>query len=185
MTQPIPRIRRAEPSSPKNRPQRLNVSRWAAAAPALLTLIIVLLLGIAGWAQRPDTIEARYRRDAETDMAAKDFATARICYERLLQHSPTDPSLLLGLAKSLQGLGQPSDAIQILQRIAPAEAPGYSPAQVYVAEQILSASTDARSLQLAETHARRALEADPRNDEARLLLERIYANTGRSPGSVR
>ena len=146
--------------------------------------MIVLLLGIAGWAQRSDAIETRYQHDAEVAMNASDFGTARVCYERLLQRSPNDTALLFGLAKSLQGLGQPTDAIQLLNRLAPVDAPGYAPAQLFVAEQILNASTDSKSLKLAETHARRAVEADPASHEARALLDRIYANTGRLPVSA-
>lgn len=181
MTQPASRIRRAPASSSGARRPTVPFPRWAAALPALLTIVVVLLLGIAAWAQRSDAIETRYQHDAEAAISASDFGTARVCYERLLQRSPSDPALLLGLAKSLQGLGQPTDAIQLLNRLAPIDASGYAPAQLFVAQQILSASTDSKSLKLAETHARRAVEADPANGEARSLLDRIYANTGRSP----
>jgi Flp pilus assembly protein TadD len=181
MTQPVSRIRRAQTSSPRGPRPRLRVPQWAAATPALLTIVIVLLLGIAGSAQRSDVIEARYERDAKAAITASNFGTARVCYERLLQRSPNDPALLLGLARSLQGLGQSADAIQMLNRLAPADAPGYAPAQLFMAEQILNAATDSKSLKLAETHARRAVEADPGNSEARSLLDRIYANTGRAP----
>lgn len=184
MTQPVSRIRRAPaPSSGASRAP-IRMARWAAAIPALVTIGMVLLLGIAVWAQRPDAIATRYQRNAENAINASYFGTARVCYERLLQRSPNDPALLLGLAKSLQGLGQPADAIQLLQRLAPVDAPGYAPAQVFVAEQILYASTDPKSLKLAETHTRHALEADPSCGEARSLLDRIYANTGRLPPSI-
>lgn len=184
MTRPASRIRRAQ-SPARGAPRAGNrLPRWAAAGPALLTIVIVLLLCIAAWAQRSDAIEARYQRDAEAAIRVNNFGVARVCYERLLQRSPNDPALLLGLAKTLQGLGQTTDAVQLLGRLAPVDAPGYAPAQLFVAEQILYASTDSKSLKLAETHARRAVEADPANEEARSLLNRIYANTGRSPDSV-
>lgn len=181
MTQPVSRIRRAQTPSAGASPGLHRMPRWFAAAPALATIVMVLLFGIAGWAQRSDAIAARYQRDAEAALNARDFDTARVCCERLLQRAPNDPALLLGLAKSLQGIGQTTDASQLLERLAPANAPGYGPAQLFVAEQILYASTDSRSVQLAETHARRALEADPASSEARSLLDRIYANTGRLP----
>jgi cytochrome c-type biogenesis protein CcmH/NrfG len=135
-------------------------------------------------AQRPDRLDARYRQDAGSAMASGDFRTARVCYERLLQHSPADAPLLFGLARSLQGLDQNAEAMQLLGRLAPIDGPGYAPAHVLLAEQILSASTDDKSVRLAEDHLRRALQLDPANSDARSLLARIYANTGRSPQSI-
>lgn len=180
MTRPTSRIRRtSEPAAGAGR-RRLRVPRWATAMPALAMIVVMLLLGVAGWSQRPDRIEARYRQTADAAMAAEDFRTARVCYERLLQASPTDKPLLLGLARSLLGLGQSAEAAQLLQGLAPADAPGYAPAHVLLAEQLLNASTDPQTLQLAEAHLHRALEADPHNVDARALLARIYANTGRS-----
>lgn len=181
MTQPASRIRRAQTPSAGAPLTLHHPPRWFAAVPALVTIALVLLFGIAVWAQRSDATDARYQRDAETAMNARNFDTARVCYERLLQREPDDPALLLGLAKSLQGIGQTTDALQLLQRLAPADSPGYAPAQVFVTEQILYTSTDPQSLKLAEAHARRAVEKDPNNSEARSLLDRIYANTGRSP----
>jgi tetratricopeptide (TPR) repeat protein len=181
MTQPVSRIRRAESAIESSAPRApFRLPRWAAAAPAIVTIGIALLVGIAAWAQRPEAIRAAYQRDAEVALSAADFKTARVCYERLLQASPDDPALLLGLAKALQGMGQLTDTIQLLGRLAPADAPGYAPAQLFVAQQIIDSSPDPKSLQLSETHLRRALQADPRNVEARSLLNRIYANSGRS-----
>ena len=182
MTQPAPRIRRApQPAPDGTQPRkRLRVLHWAAALPALAMIVVMLLLGVASSAQRPERIEARYRQDAESSLASGDFRTARVCYERLLQSSPTDKTLLLGLGRCLLGLGQTTEAMQLLQRLAPIDAPGYAPAHVLLAEQILSAATDPKAVQLAETHLKRALEADPRDPAAHDLLARLYANTGRS-----
>lgn len=182
MTRPASRIRRtADPSlaAPRN---RFRFPRWAAATPALLTMAIVLLLAIAALAQRSDSIDAGYQQNAQAALESGDFETARICYERLLQHSPNDPALLFGLAKTLLQLGHPGDAIHIdaihiIQRLAPADAAGYAPAQVIVAEQILAGANDPASLQLAQKHVERALESDPNNGHALLLLNRLSAAT--------
>lgn len=177
MTQPASRIRRA-PSDPPGKPRsRFAISRWAPAAPALLMMVVVVLIGIAAWAQRPDVIDAQYRHDADTAVQSRDFETAHICYQRLLQRSPNDPALLFGLAKCLAELEHPADAAQIIRRLAPADSAGYAPAQVLVAEQILSGPADAKALQLARAHVQRALESDPNNGEALLLLNQIYAKT--------
>jgi tetratricopeptide (TPR) repeat protein len=177
MTQPTSRIRRAADPSPGAPRRRFQFPRWAAAAPALLTMAVVLVLAIAALAQRSDSTDAGYQQDAQAAMESGDFETARVCYERLLQHSPTDPALLFGLAKTLLQLGHPADAIHLIQRLAPTDAAGYAPAQVVIAEQILSNDSDPNSLQLAQKHVERALESDPNNGQALLLLNRLSAKT--------
>ena len=176
MTRPASRIRRAQDVAPSTPRSRFRLSRWAAAAPALLMIALVMLVGIAAWGQRSDAIDASYQHDAQAAMDAGDFKTARICYERLLQHSPNDPAVLFGLARSLAGLGHPADAMQIIQRLAPTDAAGYAPAQVVVAEQILAGPHDANSLHLAQKHLERALQSDPNNAQALLLLNRLSAD---------
>lgn len=184
MTQPSPRIRRASDPVPGVARPRPRMPRWAAAVPSLATILIVGLLGAASLAQRPSQLDARYRQEAESAITSGDFRTARVCYERLLQRSSADPSLLFGLARSLQGLDQKAQAAQLLKELAPSDGAGYAPAHVLVAEQILSASTDEKSVQLAEAHLRHALQIDPENADARNLLGQIYANTGRSSQSI-
>ena len=184
MTQPSSRIRRASAPAPGVARRGPRMPYWAPTIPSLATILAVLLLGAAGLAQRPSTLEARYRRDADAAIASGDFRTARVCYERLLQRSPTDARLLFGLARSLQGLDQKAEAAQIVNRLAPLEGGGLAPAHVLLAQQLLDASTDDKSVKLAELHLRRALQIDPANADARELLTRIYANTGRSSQSI-
>jgi tetratricopeptide (TPR) repeat protein len=180
MTQPAsPRVRRT-PSPTASNALRGRVLRWAAVAPSLLAIVACLLVAAAAMSQRADQTNLRYRQAANAALAAEDFRTARVCYERLLQSSPKDDALLFGLARSLKGLGQAVESSEILQRLAPLNgSSGYAPAHLLLAQQILFGRHDATSLAAAEAHLRRVLESDPTNPDARSLLTSLYANTGR------
>jgi thioredoxin-like negative regulator of GroEL len=163
MTRPSPRIRRAaEPASKA----RSTLLKWAAPAPALLTMLGVVLFAVTLLLQQSSRIEARYRELAANSIESGDYTTSRLCYERLLQTHPNDPPLLYGLARSLDGLHQPSESFVILQSIAPPDTAGYPPAHLMQAEMLLASKHTDQTIALAEKHLRRVLDADPGNVEA-------------------
>src|SRR5689334_6224951 len=94
-----PRVRRASDATTSGG-SRHRLRRWAAAGPSLLAIIACLLVGAAALSQRANRTHLRYRQAADAALAAEDFRTARVCYERLLQSSPKDDTLLFGLARS-------------------------------------------------------------------------------------
>lgn len=180
MTQPAsPRVRRS-PDRTGSNGLRGRLLRGAAVAPSLLAIVACLLVAAAAMSQRADQTNLRYRQAADAALAAEDFRTARVCYERLLQSSPKDEAIVFGLARSLKGLGQTAESFEILQRLAPLKGPsGYAPAHLLLAQQILFGPHDAESIATAEAHLHRVLESDPTNPDARSLLTSLYANTGR------
>jgi thioredoxin-like negative regulator of GroEL len=184
MTQPVsPRVRRAE-SAPSSASGRSTQLQWIAATPALLALAAVLLFGLAVLGERTDRIDLQYQQDAQAALNTGGFKTARICYERLLQLHPGSDLYSLGLARSLVGMKQNAEAAAVLRLLAPADRAGYAPAHLLLAQMVLDASHEPAAIALAERHLRLALQADPANNEARLLLESVYANTGRSPSEA-
>jgi hypothetical protein len=70
-----------------------------AALPAAITLVAALIVG-AALLVSPTSPEMarRYERDAERALAARDYETARVCFERLLQSNPNHPAFREGLA---------------------------------------------------------------------------------------
>ena len=100
--------RRACRPEPKPSGKRLTIRRWIAPAPALFTMIGIVLFGITVTFQQPSRTDARYREEANAALAIGDFTTSRLCFERLLQTTQNDPSLWYGLARSLDGLHQVS-----------------------------------------------------------------------------
>ena len=167
MTTASPRVRR---SQPKSSAERSFLRKWASSAPALLAMLGIGVFGVCVIIQQPARTAARYREAADEALVAGDFKTARLCFERLLQTSQSDPSLWYGLARSLDGLQQTSESNAILLRIAPTDSPGYAPAQVWLAEQLLATHHDPQATRLAEQHLRRAIESDPASSEAQALL---------------
>jgi thioredoxin-like negative regulator of GroEL len=130
----------------------------------------VMLFAITLLLQPSTRIDARYRDLAANSMESGDYTTSRLCYERLLQTHPNDPPLVYGLARSLDGLHQPSESFVILQSIAPPDSAGYPPAHLMQAEMLLAAKHTDQTITLAEKHLRRVLDADPGNAEAIAFL---------------
>jgi predicted Zn-dependent protease len=172
MTTSSPRVRRAQA-----KPTRDNswILRWAASGPALLALLGIIVFGFIVAFQQSDRTQAHYREEADTALALNDYPTARLCYERLLQTKQDDPALWYGLARSLDGLNQVSQSVAILQRIAPVDAKGYAPAQLWLAEQLLETGHSEQANHLAEQHLQQVLRADPANAEAQSWLAALAA----------
>jgi hypothetical protein len=75
--------------------------RLLGASPAAITLVATLILsGVLHFSRGSPELTVRYERDAEQALAAGDYETARICFERLLQLRPTDPAYAQGLLAS-------------------------------------------------------------------------------------
>ena len=161
VTNAPPRVRRAEPKSTE---KRSSVRRWIAPAPALITMIGIVVFGVAVTFQQSSRTEARYREEANACFTIGDYTTARLCFERLLQTTQTDPVLWYGLARSLDGLHQVSESVRDPCQIAQSDA-GYPPAQLWLAEQLLESGHSNQGNQLAEQHLRRVIEAEPENAE--------------------
>jgi thioredoxin-like negative regulator of GroEL len=143
---------------------------WLPALPALISLLGVAAFFVVVSAQNSDRTTTWYTAQAATAMQLRDFKTARLCLGRLLTTSPTDPALLFGLAQSLDGMGQSMQSRQILNRLAPLDHPGYAPAHLLVAEQLLELQHTPDVMTAVEIHLRRVLEADPSNVKAQSLL---------------
>jgi Flp pilus assembly protein TadD len=145
-------------------------------------MIGIALFGITVTFQQSSRTEVRYREQADAALAMGDYTTARLCFERLLQITQTDPALWYGLARSLDGLHQVSESAAILLRIAPVDAPGYPPAQLWLAEQLLESGHNDQTNRLAEQHLRRVIDAEPENAAAQSLLAALASkrNVGSS-----
>jgi hypothetical protein len=92
------------------RRDRDRASRLAA-APAVLVLAgsVLLLMVMHG-----RDVGERYQRDAEAAMLRRDYPTAQVCYERLLQRDPDSPMYRDGLSLATRGV-----AAQTTQATAP------------------------------------------------------------------
>ena len=142
----------------------------------------VLLVGLAwvGFAialvfAKPAVTQSFYSALATRALAAQDFQTARVACHRLLLSWPgaRGPGMFnLGLA--LFGLGQAPEGSALIE-VAAREKPGYVPAHLFIARQLLMQTTVTPvRVQQAERHVTQALEVDPNSIEAHLVLGRLY-----------
>ena len=160
-------------------------ARWRAflavlaVLPAVLVALSILLLAIL--TTGPDySSRLWYRSEAARCMSAGDFATARLCYASLVQKSPDNPGYKYGLATSLSKLGEHTAAAMLMRQLAPEDAPGYPPAQLEVANQLLSdPSPKPEALRSAEARLQQVLKVQPNNRDAHSMLAVLYSKSDR------
>lgn len=142
--------------------------------PAVLAIVFCAALGLSIW--RPDkaALAARYRDVARKALEQKDYAAALVASLRLLSFGePSRNEALLEIAMARHGLGQTSEANDILAAVAPSDKPVYAPAHLYVARALIARggySREAETLIVAQL--RNALALEPDSAEAKELLSR-------------
>lgn len=157
--------------SPFPAPEGRRFHHAAAGVPVLL----LFLVGVSSlrWfmpGDREDMV-THCQKTAVRCLALGQFDTARVAALRLSQFSNHASEGALLEAKALQGLGREKDSLAILNRLAPADQPGYAPAHVMLA--VMAASMQPPDLALSLSHIDRALRADPSNADAHELCARI------------
>jgi tetratricopeptide (TPR) repeat protein len=148
--------------------------------PALACGLALAGLAAAAAVTPTQEVEARYLVQAEKALKAKDPATALTCYDRLAYRSAERPDLLFGMARAAEAAGQADRARALIAELAPRGRPGYGPAHLWLACQMLRGpepSPDDRKV--AEEHLLHALDA--RVEDAILahsLLCELYLTDG-------
>jgi tetratricopeptide (TPR) repeat protein len=168
---------------------RRFVRWWLSRQPRLLLGGLPALLaglGALAWtavclAVPAEEVEARYLDQAKVSFAAKDYAGAQTCYERLAPLGKERPAVVYGLARTAEALGQPGRAAALMDGLAPRQGQGYGPAHVWQAARLLgTAPLTAEDRDLAESHLHRALDGELDDREAaHALLGEIYLATRR------
>src|SRR4051794_5766562 len=160
-------------SHPRNAAAQHPPLSRPALVPLIAVAVSVIVLIIAAAAQRrPEADASRYRAMAQAAFDRRDFMSAKLCYERVLVDLPNDPAAVYGLARSLDALGSRDQAQFFMSRIAPVDGstPGYTPAHLWQAEQLLAAvPLTADLVAAARAHLHAVLKSDPTNREARTL----------------
>lgn len=147
--------------------------------PSVLAGAAALALALHLWTTPEEQVISGYLTQASLRVQAKDYDTALVCYERLIQDSGPQPDILYEQALALEAKGEKAQAAAILNQIAPLDRPGYLPAHLGLAR-VLLASNDRteRTLKAIEQHVRYALEG-PESVEANAFLGQILIATGR------
>jgi hypothetical protein len=166
------RVRRVESKAPKE----FMIWRWLAAAPALVALASSVLMALIMATRSPGDILPWYKQQADEALADHDYALASVCYQRLAADEPGDPANDFGLALSLNGAGRQREATELLLRLTPPDGPGYPPARLLLAEQLLaSPSRTPAMVDRAEQNLLQVVQAEPLNENAHALLATLYA----------
>ncbi len=151
---------------------------WAG-LPAFV-LACVTLSGLATAQLFSQEQQDTYRIAATHARASKDYAAARLYYQRLAMDDPQNLEFQYGLADSLTNLGQTEAAAVIIERLTPLEGKGYAPAHLAMAADLLGRAKlspdESRTLEL---HLLRVTELEPNNTQARAWLGEHYLRTDR------
>lgn len=149
---------------------------WVAAFPALAALAAGLGLVLFLWLRPAEQARLRLERVSEEALAAGDYRRALIASLRLVRsQTAPDPTNLLRLARSRAGLGQKEEAMSLALLLAPPNAVGFAPAQLFIAQTILGdANASPADVLLAEQRLQVLLAAQPQCDEALAMLGQCY-----------
>lgn len=168
--------------------RELGLGKLATGLPALLVAGLVFAIGVRAMDMPRDRIISRYKTHAERALQARDFADAKVCYERLLAEGISPAETSYGLARVMDGLGDSGQAMALLIQAASLDGPDYVPAHIQLAQALLrNTPLTSTAVAAAESHLRRALAnvpgrpsaspADAREAEA--ILGELLAGTGR------
>ena len=153
---------------------------WLAGRPAALVGGLSLVIGWAAASTTPIQIDSAYGYQAWRATQAGQHRMAKLCFERLALAPDSKPEAQYNLADALEALGDRRRAVAILNRVAPADRPGYPAAQLRLAQLLLSEQPTPPAVAFeAERHLRRALEGDATSVPANALLAQVLIATGR------
>src|SRR5437899_3864404 len=104
----------------------------------------------------------RYQVQAQLAWQRGDTDRAKLCLQRLALLNSGEPAHVFGLAHCEARLGNATRAWALMQSVAAADRPGYAPAHLWQAQQLmLRGHQSLEQLQLAERHLLGCLETQP------------------------
>jgi thioredoxin-like negative regulator of GroEL len=147
-----------------------KITHLLAASPAVLALGGGLLLGLTSHASKP--LELEWCQTAATTAEDNaDYKTVSVCYARLLQAQPHNQEIAFNLAQALQATGQAESAQSLMVKLASADSGGYLPAQLWLAQQVLTqANPSSKSIDAAAARLTAAAKTAPDNQDINYWL---------------
>ncbi|OAI49370.1 hypothetical protein AYO44_06465 [Planctomycetaceae bacterium SCGC AG-212-F19] len=147
--------------------------------PAGLLAAMLLAVGILLRVDINGQPIASYRQQASQALQAGDFSTAHVAFQRLTRMEPDSAEFRFGLAVASEALGELERAAALIEKLAPLDRQGYSPAHLYQARRWLRGTVPAPvRTHFAEIHLYRAVQAQPDNLEAHALLGQLLFDKG-------
>jgi tetratricopeptide (TPR) repeat protein len=147
---------------------------WA--LPAMLLGGGVIVLGFVIALDQGSELRAMYQRAGTNALRSKNFAAARIAYERLALLDNDRPENRYALALAVEAQGEPDRAAAIMVALANRDGGEYAPAHLWLGRQMLSKGTalPPSLMARAEGHLKQALRLQPALLEAHALLAPLY-----------
>jgi tetratricopeptide (TPR) repeat protein len=147
--------------------------------PALVVGIGALGVGVAASSVTHLDLAERYSQEAERSERGKRYERAELCAERLTRLVPGSEEYRFRLARILEAREDLQKSDSLLMPLAPLDRAGYPQAQIVVATRLMRGPFGLREARDAEAHLRHALETEPNNSQAHVLLGFLYERTGR------
>lgn len=142
--------------------------------PALILAITVGYLAVAAGFTSREELASEYELAARQAFYDREYETARLYYDRVLQLGGGGPQSVYQLALALNESDDRPRVAVLMDRLAPLDQAGYAPAHLWRAQSLLSAgNVSPRDLQIVEIHLAHALRQEPRNFQAKTLLGQI------------
>jgi len=156
--------------------------RWSVllrGLPALTVAVTVVVVAVLAARDSSGRRSLRYQLEAQLAWERGDVERTKLCLQRLALLNPAEPAHVYGLAHCEGRLGNANRAVALMQSIAPADRPGYAPAHLWQARQLMwRGHLSSEQLKLAERHLLSCLEVRPQAAEADALLGQLYLARG-------
>ncbi|MFO0951113.1 MAG: tetratricopeptide repeat protein [Isosphaeraceae bacterium] len=163
---------------PRWQAPNVRLSDLALGIPAVLILLVMAGTLYAG--VRRSTMATEYSEEAERLIKAGDMKSALVAYKRLASLTPERANVRFGLAMCYAANNDVGRAESLMRSLAPPDKPGYPPAQLWLAQQILaSPGLSVPRLELAALYLKRFLDAQPSEPAVKILLGNLYTSLGR------
>lgn len=169
---------------PRVRRGLLRVSQWwgtrrlaflLRGVPVVLAAGGVSAVAVLAARDNSKALTRRYQQEAEFAWRQGNFEHVKLCLQRLALSEASEPAYHYRLAGCEARLGNVERAWALMQSLAKPDRPGYGPAHLWQARQVLARGhVSAAELELAERHLLRYLDVQPHAPEADALLGQLY-----------
>ena len=170
---PSPAVLEAAPTTRKAR-----FIRILACLPSMIAAAVMIYALSVGSSAPIDKI---YAREAQLRWNQKDFPAALVCSQRLVRRNPAEVEYRYLMTLVLERLGRLDEAEAVARSIAPEDRSGFALAHFWLAERLMADPRRLASRAPAiEGHLRRGLQSVPKAPQAKAMLGKLYALTGRA-----
>lgn len=159
--------------------RRRKLQQLLCGLPALAVAGTATYLVVAAANQDHSQIASRYQRAAKAAMERRDFTSAMLFLQRLIELQPGNRDTLFDLARAAENKGDYPRMASAMRTLAPEDHPVHGPSHLWQATRLLSQKpATPKNLKLAESHLFHALTLQESTAVAHDLLGQMYFQLG-------